>query len=53
MQSRLGQARRSNTMNSPVDARPPQRRRGTRRDDDNDEEMRRAIEASKRQADED
>ena len=53
MQSRMNSGRRSNTMGSPVDARPPQRRRGTRRDDDNDDEMRRAIEASKRQADED
>jgi epsin len=51
MQQRLQGARR-NTLGSPVNSSHPQRRRNTRQDD-NDDEMNRAIEASKRQADED
>ena len=50
MQSRLSGQRR-NTSGSSVDARQPQRRRNARPDED--DEMNRAIEASKRQADED
>ena len=52
MQTRLNGQRRNTIGSSPVDTRNPQRRRGTRRDED-DDEMTRAIEASKRQADED
>jgi epsin len=53
MQSRLGGGgRRANTFDTPTDTRHPQRRRQSHREDD-DEEMRRAIEASKLQADED
>lgn len=52
MNIRMGSGRRRNEPSSPVDDRHPQRRRNPRRDED-DDEMRRAIEASKRQADED
>jgi len=54
MQSRLhgGGPRRADTFDSAPDTRHPQRRRQSRRDDD-DDDMRRAIEASKLQADED
>jgi len=53
MQSRLHPGgRRANTFDSVTDTRAPPRRRQSRRDDE-DDEMRRAIEASKLQADED
>ena len=53
MQTRMNGQQRRNTVTSPVDGgRSSQRRRNTRRGDE-DDEMSRAIEASKRQADED
>lgn len=51
MQQRMNSGRR-NTLGSPVNSSHPQRRRNTR-PEENDDELRRAIEASKRQADED
>ena len=52
MQQRMNPGRRTNTLGSPVTDHPP-RRRTSRRENTEDEEMRRAIEESKRQADED
>src|SRR5271170_3955927 len=52
MQGRMNSGRR-NDFCSPVDTLHPQRRRTRPRNEENDDELRRAIEASKKQADED